>query len=150
MVRRAGRTKNKMSLVEINWQPNRKELRNFGVIALIASVMISLLLCWLRGLGIQWIIIICSIGFIIFLSSIISAGLTRIIYVGLILITLPIGWMVSFILLAIFYFLILMPIGLVFRVMGRDLLCRKFDSTADSYWLPRRSPDGNERYFHQF
>jgi hypothetical protein len=139
-----------MSLVEINWQPNRKELRNFGIIALIASAVLSVLLYLLKGLGIQWIIIICSIGFIIFLSSIISAGLTRVIYVGLILLTLPIGWLVSFILLASFYFLLLTPLGLIFRLLGRDPLHRRFDSAADSYWLAWRPPDSNERYFHQF
>ena len=139
-----------MSLVEINWQPKRKELHNFGIIALIASVVISLLLYILKGLSVKWILIICAIGFIIFLISLISDKLSRIIYLGLILVTLPIGWMVSFILLAAFYFLLLMPIGLIFCLMGRDLLCRRFDSAANSYWLPRRQPDSHDRYFHQF
>ncbi len=139
-----------MSLVEINWYPKRKELRNFGIIALIASAVISLLLYMLKGLEVQWVLIICGVGFIIFLSSIISAKLSRIIYLGLTLVTLPIGWIISFILLAVFYFLLIMPIGFIFRLMGRDQLCRKFDSGVDSYWLPRRPPDSNDRYFHQF
>ena len=139
-----------MSLVEINWYPKRKELRNFGIIALIASVIISLLLCLLKVLGIQWSLIICGIGIAIFLSSIISEKLTRIIYIGLILSTLPVGWMVSFILLAIFYFLLLTPLGLVFRLVGRDPLRRKFDSATNSYWLTRHPPDSLDRYFHQF
>ncbi len=139
-----------MSLVEINWRPERKELRNFGIIALIASAVISLLLYLLKGLGGQWALIICGIGFIIFLSSIISAKLTRIIYIGLILVTLPIGWVVSFLLLAIFYFLILTPIGLIFRLIGRDPLCRKFDPDASSYWEIHRQNDGLDSYFHQF
>lgn len=139
-----------MSLVEINWRPNYKELRNFGIIALVASIFLSLLLYWLKGLGIQWIIIIIGIGFIIFLSSVISAKLTRVIYLSLTLVTLPVGWMVSFILLAIFYFLLLTSFGLVFRLVGRDLLHRKFDSATDSYWLTRRPPDTLDRYFHQF
>ncbi len=139
-----------MSLVEINWRPNYKELRNFGIIALIASAVLSVLLYLLKGLTIQWIIIIIGIGFIIFLSSVISEKLTRIIYVGLILAALPIGWLVSFILLASFYFLLLTPLGLIFRLLGRDPLRRRFDSSADSYWLLRRPPDNLDRYFHQF
>ena len=139
-----------MSLVEINWRPNHKELRNFGIIALVASIVLSLLLYLLKDIGIKWITIIIGIGFVIFLSSIISAKLTRLIYVGLILVTLPIGWIVSFILLAFFYFLLLTPLGLFFRLVGRDPLCRKFDSAADSYWIPRRPPDILDRYFHQF
>jgi hypothetical protein len=139
-----------MSLVEINRSPNRKELRNFAIIALAASVFISVLLYVLRGLEIQWIAIICAAGFIIFLSSIVWLKLTRIIYLGLILVTLPIGWAVNFILLAAFYFLLLTPLGLLFRLIGRDPLHRKFDPSAKTYWLPHRQPDGLDRYFHQY
>jgi hypothetical protein len=139
-----------MSLIEINWNPNRKDLRNFGIIAIIASVVISLLLYIIKGLGIHWMLVISGIGFAIFLSSLISVKLTRIIYLGLTLVTIPIGLIVSFILLATFYFLIITPLGLVFRLIGRDPLCRKFDSAADSYWLTYRPPDANDRYFHQF
>jgi hypothetical protein len=139
-----------MSLIEINWHPGTKDLRNFGAIALIASALIALLFYVLKGLGIQWTAIILAVGFIIFLSSFLSLRLTRMIYLGLILLTLPIGWLVSFILLAAFYFLLLTPLGLLFRLIGRDPLRRKFDSTADSYWLTRKPPDKLDRYFHQF
>jgi hypothetical protein len=139
-----------MSLIEINWNPNHKELRKFGIISLIASVLIALLLYMLRGIGFQWLAIICGIGLIIFVSSIISFKATRIICLGLILVTMPIGFVVSFLLLAIFYFLLLTPLGLIFRLMGRDALGRRFDSTIESYWSPRRSPDDLDRYFHQF
>jgi len=139
-----------MSLIEINWNPKRKDLRNFGIIAIIALVVISLLLYILKGLGIHWVLVISGVGFAIFLSSIISVKLTRVIYIGLTLMTIPIGWIVSFILLATFYFLILTPLGLVFRLIGRDPLCRKSDSAADSYWLTYRPPDTTDRYFHQF
>jgi len=139
-----------MSLIEINWQPNRKELRNFGIAALILSALIALLLHLVKGLEIQWSAIIFAVGFIVFMSSLISARLTRLIYLGLILVTLPIGYMVSFTVLALFYFLLLTPLGLLFRLTGRDPLHRKFDSNADSYWLTRKPPDSVERYFHQF
>ena len=139
-----------MSLIEINWNPNRKELRNFGIVAFIASALLSLLLYLFKGLGIQWAAIIIAAGFIIFLTSMIFPKLTRFIYLGLILVTLPIGYMVSFILLALFYFLLLTPLGLLFRLIGRDPLRRKFDSTADSYWLTRKQSDRLNRYFHQF
>lgn len=139
-----------MSLMEINWNPKREELRNFGIIALIASAVISLLLYLFKGLGIQWISVILSVGFIIFLCCIISVKLSRTIYLSLTLVTLPIGWMVSFILLASFYFLLLTPIGLIFRLAGRDPLHRKFDSAANSYWLTWHPPDSYNRYFHQF
>jgi len=139
-----------MSLVDIKWHPDRKELRNFAIVALVASVVISALLYFLKGLEIQWCAIICAGGLIVFLSSFASIKITRIIYLSLILVTFPIGYVVSFILLAAFYFLLLTPVGLAFRLFGRDPLGRKFDPDADSYWVAHRPPESLDRYFHQF
>jgi hypothetical protein len=139
-----------MSLVDINWRPNHKKLRNFAIAALIASAVISLLLYVLKGLAIHWAATIFAAGFIIFLSSLVSIKITRIIYLGLISVTFPIGYVVNFILLSAFYFLLLTPLGLLFRLIGRDPLCRKFDSNVKSYWLTRKSPKNLDSYFHQF
>lgn len=139
-----------MSLTKINWNPGRKELRSFGRIAWIASALISALLYLLKGLVIQWALIILGVGFVIFLSSLTCLKLARMIYVSLMVATLPIGFVVSFILLAAFYFLLLTPLALVFRLIGRDPLHRKFDSAANSYWVARRPPEGLDRYFQQF
>jgi hypothetical protein len=139
-----------MSLIEIDWNPKSKQLRNFGKIALAASVIISLLLYLLKGIAIQWCLIIIAFGFMVFIISMISLKLTKMIYLCMILLTMPIGWVVSFILMVAFYFLLLAPLGLIFRLMGRDPLCRRFDPTAKSYWLSRQPPKGPEQYFHQF
>jgi hypothetical protein len=139
-----------MSLIEINWSPNHKELRKFGIISLIASTLIALSLYVLKGLVIQWLAIIFFVGIIIFVISMISLKVTRGIYLGLILVTMPIGLVVSFTLMAIFYFLLLTPLGLLFRLIGRDALGRKFDSNTNSYWISRQPPENLDRYFHQF
>ena len=139
-----------MSLIEIDWNPKNKQLKNFGKIALVATVIISLLLYFLKGVAIQWISIILGFGIFIFIISLISLKLTKVIYLGMIILTSPIGFAVSFVLLAVFYFLLLTPLGFVFRLIGRDPLCRKFDANAKSYWLSRHPPKGPEQYFHQF
>jgi hypothetical protein len=139
-----------MSFVEINWHPKQKQLQSFGKIALIATAVISLLLYVLKGTAIQWALIIFAVGLIIFLSSVISLRLTSWIYVVLTAVTFPIGLVVSFMLLATFYFLLLTPLGLLFRLTGRDVLGRKFDPSAESYWQQRKPPESAERYYHQF
>jgi len=139
-----------MFLVEINWHPSRKELRTFAIIALIAATIVALLLCRFRGLGIRWVAVIFSLGAAILLSSFVSLRLTRVIYLGLILATRPIGLLISFFLLATFFFGILTPLAIIFRVIGRDLLHRKFDPYTDSYWITHRPPDNLDRYFNQF
>jgi ABC-type uncharacterized transport system permease subunit len=139
-----------MSLIEIKWRPSHKELRNFGIIALIASTIISLLLYVFKGLAIHWTLCIFAAGLIILLSSFFYPKLTKIIYLSLTLITVPIGFAVSFILLAAFYFLLLTPLGLLFRLIGRDPLNRKFNLDMKSYWLTYQSHSNPERYFRQF
>jgi len=139
-----------MSLIEINWYPKQKELRRFAIIALIASLVVACLLYMLKRVGLEWALIIVSAGFAVFLSSFVSLKLTRIIYLGMVLVTFPIGWAISMILLTVFYFLLLTPLGLVFRLLGRDSLCRKFDPDAKTYWLARRQTDNLDRYFHQY
>ena len=139
-----------MFLAEINWHPSRKELRVFAIIALIAAAVIALLLYRFRGLGIRWVAVIISLGVAVLLSSFVSLKVTRAIYLGFILATLPIGLLISFLLLAIFFFGILTPLAVIFRFIGRDPLQRTFDRDTDSYWTTHQQPDNLDRYYNQF
>lgn len=139
-----------MFLAEINWHPSRKELRTFGIIALIAATLVVLLLCKFKGVGIRWGAIIISLGAAILLSSFISLRFTRAIYLGFILATRPIGLLISFLLLATFFFGILTPLALIFRLIGRDTLHRKFEPDTKSYWITHRKPDNLDQYYNQF
>jgi hypothetical protein len=65
-------------------------------------------------------------------------------------VTLPIGFVISLILMSVFYFGLITPVGLVFRLIGRDVLSRKFDPKASSYWVPHEQASKPERYFQQF
>jgi uncharacterized membrane protein len=139
-----------MSLIEINWNPADKDLRNFGRIAITASVLAGMLLYITNSLALGWCVIIVGIGLVCFLSSILSVTLTRWIYLGLTLLTFPVGIAVSTVLLALFYYLLLTPVGLIFRLMRRDSLRRRFEPEAGSYWIERKLPDKLNRYFNQF
>lgn len=48
------------------------------------------------------------------------------------------------IILGIMFFLVIMPIGLIMRLGGKDFLRLKFDKAAHSYWIPR-DPPGPEK-----
>jgi len=139
-----------MSIIEIDYNPSRKKLRDFGIIALIASIALSFFLYFFKHLAVHWIFIIIGAGLFIFLSSLISSKLTRLIYLGLTFLTFPIGYVLSYLVMGMFYFLIITPVGLIFKLAGKDPLYRKFDYSAKSYWLKRQPPDKLDRYFHQF
>jgi hypothetical protein len=48
------------------------------------------------------------------------------------------------IVLAILFYVCIAPIGLLMRLSGRDPLHRRYDSDAESYWIPR-DPPGPQR-----
>ncbi len=62
----------------------------------------------------------------------------------------PIGFVVSSVLMALVFYGIITPVGLVFRVLRRDPLNRRFDGNTGSYWVPHHQVEELERYFKQF
>jgi hypothetical protein len=64
------------------------------------------------------------------------AGLNRLwIKLGILL-----GKVVSPIALGLVFYAVLVPIGIVMRLAGKDPLRLKHDVTAPSYWIPREPP----------
>jgi hypothetical protein len=53
---------------------------------------------------------------------------------------LLLGKIVSPIALGILFFGVVAPIGVLVRLTGKDPLRLKLDSSADSYWIPRKPP----------
>ena len=62
---------------------------------------------------------------------------------------MPIGWVVSRVLLGLAYFAVFAPLGLVFRLIGRDALARRRRPEAPTYWTIRDQPTDPERYLRQ-
>jgi hypothetical protein len=138
-----------MSLIEINWNPEKRELRKFGLIAVVALGAAGIILRYIFGVSAIWAVSAAAAGLCIFLVTLISPGAGRIIYLALTFAALPIGLVISFILMAAFYFLILTPVGLVFKLIGRDSLARRFEPDSPTYWTPHKHTDDPQRYFHQ-
>ena len=46
------------------------------------------------------------------------------------------------IIMGVVYFLLVTPIGLIVRIMGKDLLNKKYDKTKETYWIKRDKPVG--------
>jgi hypothetical protein len=64
--------------------------------------------------------------------------------------TYPIGATVSFITLAVIYYGVVTPVGLILRLIGYDPLKRRLDRSAGTYWLSRKTEKETKRYFQQF
>ena len=62
----------------------------------------------------------------------------------------PIGFVISHILLALVFYVVLTPIGLAMRLFGYDPMTRKLDPQATTYWVPRAGQESAQQYFRQF
>ena len=71
-------------------------------------------------------------------------------YIGWVYAAYPIGWSISHLLLAIIYYLVVMPIGLAMRLVGYDPMRREFDAVATSYWIEHKPVEDVDRYFRQY
>jgi hypothetical protein len=76
-------------------------------------------------------------------------GAIRPIFVGWMCLAFPIGWVVSHVTLACVFYGIFAPIGLLFRLIGRDALCLRRQPDRETYWTPKPAPGGVRSYFRQ-
>ena len=69
--------------------------------------------------------------------------------VALTLLALPIGIVVSHVILAALFYLLFTPVALFFRLIGRDLMHRRLDPSAETYWVRRKPVTDVKRYLRQ-
>ena len=138
-----------MSLVRIDRNPTRTQLAIFGAAWLLffgalgggvlrrggpAGVVAAL---WLTA------IIVPGIGWR-------APRFMRLVYIGMSLLAFPATLVVSYAALAVVYYLVLTPIGLLMRLFGYDPMKRRFGSAAKSYWVALHPPADLRSYFRQF
>ncbi len=137
-----------MALIRIDIHPSRRQLTVFGAGWLVLFGALSAA-AW--GAGSHGMAL--ALGIVA--AAVPAAGalvphLMRIVYVATAYLTMPVGLVLSFVVLASVYYLVLTPIGLTMRLFGRDPMERRFDRQAETYWTPRREARGAGRYFQQF
>jgi hypothetical protein len=83
------------------------------------------------------------------LPGVVWPAFIRPLFMGLMTVTFPIGVLFSQVLLATVFHLMFTPIGLFFRIVGRDILSRRRDQRRQSYWVARPQVADIRGYFHQ-
>lgn len=142
-------------MTSLDWNPDTKKLRQFGIAALLGFGLIGLAVahhlgCF-DGSG-RWLAsqILWSVGALSLLLGLLRPALLKPMFVVLSIITFPIGLVVSNVLLFLIYACLIVPTGAILKLLGRDPLQRKFDRPQSSYWTQRKAAVPVERYFHQY
>jgi len=139
-----------MSVIEVNRNPTRRQLNQFGFIWLGFLAFFGALATW------RWEAP--AVGTVLWAAAVVVPvlgwlwlGFMRAVFVGMSYAAWPIGFVVSHVVLALVYYGVLTPIGLAMRLVGYDPMRRRFEPDADSYWIERDStPVDAGRYFRQF
>jgi hypothetical protein len=71
----------------------------------------------------------------------------RPVYRGGMSVSFRVGQFMGKIMLTLFFFLLLTPMGLLLRILGKDLLKLKRDAAVESYWEKARVNEEFERLF---
>ncbi len=129
-------------MIQLDLRPPDDVVRKFGFIASVGfPVMGVALTYWPASIlptGALWVFVglaaYCTLA-----SALGLIALVRPVFIGMTLIGWPIGFVVSTVLLSLIYFLMFTPLGLLFRLLGRDPMRRKLHGKAESYWITREN-----------
>ncbi len=139
-----------MSIVRINRNPTPRQLNQFGFIWL-AFLSFFGVMAWFKldqpnlakGL---W-----AAAVVVPVAGWLAPAVMRLVFLGMSYAAWPIGFVVSHVILALVYYLVMTPIGLGMRLFGYDPMTRKRDATGESSWIARSGRTrGPESYFRQF
>ena len=138
---------------EVNWNPDLAGRRAFAKSIAIGMPLLALVLgtigrlrthtwpewtCWLAGIG-------AAAGVVLWFVP----GIARPFYIVWNGLGCCIGCIVSNVAVSAVYFLVVTPIGLALRMLGRDPLRRRFERGRGTYWEDAEKAGDAERYFRQ-
>ncbi len=163
-----------MQFSDLDFHPAEKKLRQFGILLVLFGVLIPFV-AWMRGwTGLDYLAsplplenqtpillsntLLWNSVAIYFTSLVLTAWglagmanpkLLRLFFVGWMVVAFPIGWTISQGILLLIFVGVFLPIGLFFRLTGRDALHlkRSQESTA---WKSGPGPLPPSRYFQQY
>jgi protein-S-isoprenylcysteine O-methyltransferase Ste14 len=145
-------------MVELNLRPDARTLRQFGWIALVGFGLLALA-AWRGWLVFHYLeaggretaaLIFGALAGACALFSLVYPKANLPIYVGLTVVAFPIGFVLSYVIMATLFYLIIAPIGFLLRIFGQDPMDRRFLPAAKTYWIDARPERPRKSYFRQF
>ena len=137
---------------------SRRSLRSFGFVVGGVATVVAGWLIWRSG-STEWssngalrpAVILGIIGFGLLALGVASPRLLRPLYFVWMALAFILGAVMTRVILTVVFVLLIVPIGLVMRLFGRDPLNRKIGGSMTSYWISRedmdRSPERLEKYY---
>jgi hypothetical protein len=117
-----------------NISSTKKDLKKFGISVGLVFIAISLILFLLSS---KYFFHVLVSGTFLTLSGYFLPIILYPAHKAWMTISIILGWISTRVILIILYYLILTPIGLAVKLMGKDFLNVKFEKSKTSYWNQR-------------
>jgi hypothetical protein len=125
-----------------------RDLRKFGLMVGGVFMLLGLLFLWRhpgRSPYFLWP------GGVLVVAGAIFPRALKWIYIAWMSLAFVLGFIMAHVILTVFFFLVITPIGLLARAFGKDFLSLKLDKQAGSYWIRReQKPKTPAEYERQF
>lgn len=131
-----------------NIESEKSDLQKFGISAGIILLIIAGFLFWKEKESFQLPLII---GIIVLASGFAMPIVLKPFYWVWMVFATILGWVMTRVILSLLLYVIITPIGLILRLLGKQFLALKWNKTDGTYWNYRsKSISEQERYDKQF
>lgn len=138
-----------MAIVDINWNPSRKELKVFSLLLIVFFAIIASV-AYYKGASTETASMIAVGGSAVGIAGVLFPRFIRVVYVVWMATVFPIGIVVSNVMIAVVFYTVVCPIGILSKLAGRNVLQLGFDREARTYWNRREPTRNPRRYFRQY
>lgn len=135
-------------MIDINLRPTDRMLRQFAAAWLLVVTALGANQWLLRGnprIGAALV----AAGLVFGVVGLLLPRAVRWLFVICTVAAFPIGWVVSQVMLLVLFAIVITPVALLFKAMGRDRLSRR-RSKQESYWKPKSGTEDVRRYLRQY
>ena len=113
--------------------------RSFGLLFFVVFLIVSLWPLTHEGSIRIWSVIVSAVFLIL---GLINSRLLTPLNVLWFKLGMILGAIISPIVMGIIFFLVVTPIGFILRIMGKDLLNKKYEKKKETYWIKRNASIG--------
>ena len=136
-------------LFERQQQATPRQLRQFAGALIVFTLILVLRVWWRQGTLGQVAIALSGAAVLCGVLGLIQPRRIQWFFKALMTLSWPIGVVVSELMIAILYFIVVTPVALALRVLRQDRLSRTIDRQAPTYWIRHKQAENQSRYFRQ-
>lgn len=130
---------------------DRKTLRNFGLVVGIVLVGIAIFFSWRNAWATSPVTMAAGVaGVSLLAAGLLFPRLLRLLYPVWMAFALILGTIMTAVLLSLVFYLVVTPIGLVLKMLGKDPMHRRPDPSLPSYWIARSEESNDVRRMEKY